>query len=38
VVTGAANNQLADENVHGAILQEEAYLYAPDFLINAEEL
>jgi glutamate dehydrogenase/leucine dehydrogenase len=25
VIAGAANNQLADENVHGAILQEEAY-------------
>jgi leucine dehydrogenase len=26
---------LADENVHGAILQERGILYAPDFLINA---
>ena len=35
VVAGAANNQLADENVHGALLQEKGILYAPDFLINA---
>ncbi|CAH0335182.1 Leucine dehydrogenase [Flavobacterium sp. CECT 9288] len=35
VVAGAANNQLADENIHGALLQEKGILYAPDFLINA---
>ena len=35
VIAGAANNQLADENVHGAILQDRGILYAPDFLINA---
>ncbi len=35
VIAGAANNQLADENVHGARLQERGILYAPDFLINA---
>ena len=35
VIAGAANNQLADENVHGKILQERGILYAPDFLINA---
>ena len=35
VIAGAANNQLADENVHGTILQERGVLYAPDFLINA---
>jgi leucine dehydrogenase len=35
VIAGAANNQLANENVHGAILQERGILYAPDFLINA---
>jgi len=35
VIAGAANNQLADENIHGAILQEREILYAPDFLINA---
>ena len=35
VIAGAANNQLANEVVHGAILQERGILYAPDFLINA---
>ena len=35
VIAGAANNQLADENIHGAILQERGILYTPDFLINA---
>lgn len=35
IVAGAANNQLADENVHGKLLQEKGILYAPDFLINA---
>ena len=35
VIAGAANNQLANENVHGSILQERGIVYAPDFLINA---
>lgn len=35
IIAGAANNQLADENIHGKILQERGILYAPDFLINA---
>lgn len=35
VIAGAANNQLADENRHGAILRERGIAYAPDFLINA---
>jgi len=35
VIAGAANNQLANEKVHGAILQERNIIYAPDFLINA---
>lgn len=35
VIAGAANNQLANEEVHGKILQERGILYAPDFLINA---
>jgi leucine dehydrogenase len=35
VIAGAANNQLANEQVHGKILQERGILYAPDFLINA---
>jgi hypothetical protein len=35
VIAGAANNQLADENVHGNMLIEKGIAYAPDFLINA---
>lgn len=35
VIAGAANNQLADEQVHGKILKDKGILYAPDFLINA---
>jgi leucine dehydrogenase len=35
VIAGAANNQLADENVHGPALIQKGILYAPDFLINA---
>ncbi len=35
VIAGAANNQLADENVHGPMLIEKGITYVPDFLINA---
>ncbi|MBL0103920.1 MAG: Glu/Leu/Phe/Val dehydrogenase [Bacteroidetes bacterium] len=35
VVSGAANNQLADEKIHGEMLAAKGILYAPDFLINA---
>ncbi|APY09291.1 leucine dehydrogenase [Winogradskyella sp. J14-2] len=35
IIAGAANNQLAEENKHGTILQERGIVYAPDFLINA---
>ncbi|WP_130734197.1 Glu/Leu/Phe/Val dehydrogenase dimerization domain-containing protein [Flavobacterium sp. J27] len=35
IIAGAANNQLANEVVHGQILKEKGILYAPDFLINA---
>jgi len=35
IIAGAANNQLADENVHGALLKNKGIVYAPDFLINA---
>ena len=35
VIAGAANNQLADENLHGQMLMDKGILYAPDFLINA---
>jgi leucine dehydrogenase len=35
VIAGAANNQIANESVHGKILQQKGIDYAPDFLINA---
>lgn len=35
IIAGAANNQFADENVHGPMLIEKGIIYAPDFLINA---
>ncbi|OIQ18061.1 MAG: leucine dehydrogenase [Flavobacterium sp. MedPE-SWcel] len=35
VIAGAANNQLANDEVHGKILREKGIAYAPDFLINA---
>lgn len=35
IIAGAANNQLANENIHGALLQKKEIVYAPDFLINA---
>lgn len=35
IIAGAANNQLADERVHGEMLKKAGILYAPDFLINA---
>jgi len=35
IIAGAANNQLANEEKHGKLLQERGIVYAPDFLINA---
>ena len=35
IIAGAANNQLANETIHGQILKDRGILYAPDFLINA---
>lgn len=35
IIAGAANNQLAQEEVHGRAVMEKGILYAPDFLINA---
>lgn len=35
VIAGAANNQLAIEDVHGKRLQERGIAYAPDFCVNA---
>jgi leucine dehydrogenase len=35
VIAGAANNQLADETIHGQMITDKGITYAPDFLINA---
>lgn len=35
IIAGAANNQLAREEIHGKAVMEKGILYAPDFLINA---
>jgi leucine dehydrogenase len=35
IIAGAANNQLAIEDLHGKILLDRGIIYAPDFLINA---
>lgn len=35
IIAGAANNQLAEEKLHGRQLIERGIIYAPDFLINA---
>ncbi|MGP8217122.1 MAG: Glu/Leu/Phe/Val family dehydrogenase [Bacteroidia bacterium] len=35
VIAGSANNQLADEKVHGEALVKKGIIYAPDFVINS---
>jgi leucine dehydrogenase len=35
IIAGAANNQLANETVHGKILMDKGIVYAPDFVINS---
>lgn len=35
IIVGSANNQLADENVHGPMLAKKGIIYGPDFLVNA---
>ncbi|MDA9563997.1 leucine dehydrogenase [Flavobacteriales bacterium] len=35
IIAGAANNQLANEEVHGLAVMDRGIIYAPDFLINA---
>jgi leucine dehydrogenase len=35
IICGAANNQLANEVVHGEAVGKQGILYAPDFVINA---
>jgi len=35
IISGAANNQLADEKKHGIAVMEKGILYAPDYALNA---
>jgi len=35
IISGGANNQLEDEDVHANQLKEKGIIYTPDFLINA---
>ncbi len=35
IICGAANNQLADEVIHGEEVKKKGILYAPDYVVNA---
>lgn len=35
IICGAANNQLANEEIHGEAVRKKGILYAPDYLVNA---
>lgn len=35
IISGAANNQLEDEKIHGDMIRAKGIYYAPDFVINA---
>ncbi len=35
IICGAANNQLANEVIHGEVVGKKGILYAPDFVVNA---
>lgn len=35
IICGAANNQLANEQIHGEAVLKQGILYAPDFVVNA---
>lgn len=35
IIAGSANNQLADEKIHGQAVLDNGIIYAPDFAINA---
>ena len=35
IIAGAANNQLANESIHGEQVRGMGIIYAPDYLINA---
>jgi leucine dehydrogenase len=35
IISGAANNQLKNEQVHGKLVMDKGIIYAPDFALNA---
>ncbi len=35
VITGAANNQLENEDIHGKALKDQGIVYAPDYVVNS---
>lgn len=35
IISGAANNQLKDETIHGEVMKEKGIIYVPDFMLNA---
>ncbi|HEX7413703.1 MAG TPA: Glu/Leu/Phe/Val dehydrogenase dimerization domain-containing protein, partial [Bacteroidia bacterium] len=35
IICGSANNQLADEKIHGEVVTKKGILYAPDFVVNS---
>jgi leucine dehydrogenase len=35
IIAGAANNQLANEKIHGQLVKDKGIIYAPDFALNA---
>jgi leucine dehydrogenase len=35
IIAGCANNQLAQEQIHGQMITEKGILYCPDYVINA---
>jgi len=35
IIAGSANNQLADESVHGEMLMKKGIIYAPDYVVNS---
>ena len=35
IISGAANNQLKDEKIHGEVVMKKGIIYAPDYVINA---
>jgi leucine dehydrogenase len=35
IIAGAANNQLANENIHGQAVLDKGIVYAPDYALNA---